>query len=169
MLFVTWLSKNNQYFTRRSDCLMPEPMWNGSDRTFSAGSGWTPAWGSANGRLCDVLVCLQVMEAVQSPQAQDRQRLPSVGQDRRWVNHTPVWGSPVLAIIHQTCTESLLWAVAVGDDWGISENKAVSDPCPLGTYPLAKIDGIKISMIRGDICIPMADSCRCLAETKVIL
>ena len=66
-------------------------------------------------------------------------------------------------------TESLLWAVAVGDDWGISENKAVSDPCPLGTYPLAKIDGIKISMIRGDICIPMADSCRCLAETKVIL
>ena len=169
MLFVTWLSKNNQYFTGGSDCLTPEPTWNGSDRTFSVGSGWTPAWGSASGGLCDVLVCLQIMEAVLSSYAQDRQCLPSAGQDRRWVNHTPVLGSPVLAIIHQTFTESLLRAVAIGDDWGMSENKAVSDPCPLGIYPLAKIDGIKISMIRGDICIPTADSCCCLAETKVIL
>lgn len=79
---------------------------------------------------CDVLVCLQIMEAVQSPHAQDRQSLPSAGQARRWVNHAPVLGSPVLAIIHQTFTESLLWAVAVGDDQGMSESKAVSDPCP---------------------------------------
>ena len=109
------------------------------------------------------------MEAVQSPHAQDRQHLPSAGQDRRWVDHAPVLVSPMLAIIHQTVTESLLWAASVGVDRGMSENKALSDPCPLGTYPMAKIDGIKLSMIQGDICIPMADSCRCLAETNVIL
>lgn len=87
------------------------------------------------------------MEAVQSPHAQHRQRLPLAGQDRRWVDHAPVLGSPVLAIIHQTFTESLLWAGAVGNDRGMSENKALSDPCLLGTYLLAKIDGIKISTI----------------------
>ena len=75
------------------------------------------------------------------------------------MDQAPVLGSPMLAIIHQTFTESLLWAASVGVDQGMSENKAVSDPCPLGTYPRAKIDGIKLSMIRGVICIPMADSC----------
>ena len=75
------------------------------------------------------------------------------------MDHAPVLGSPMLAIIHQTFTESLLWAASVGVDQGMSENKAVSDPCPLGTYPRAKIDGLKLSMIRGVICIPMADSC----------
>lgn len=67
------------------------------------------------------------------------------------MDHASVLGSPMLAIILQTFTESLLWAASVGVDRGMSENKALSDPCPLGTYPLAKIDGIKISMIRGDM------------------